>query len=110
MEWRSLKIDLTPEQEARLATKARRNGVGVDDYLHRLVEGEAFGDGAGIQAPAPRAKYDREALLTLLDDLENTDKYGTAEEQRETLEYLKQAIDANRPGQRRVFGPGNNPA
>jgi len=34
---------------------------------------------------------------------------GDADEQRETLTLLKKAVDADRPGQRSVFGTGINP-
>lgn len=47
----------------------------------------------------------RRAWKDFFDTLED----GDPEEQRETLAMLEKALDEDRPGQRRVFGPGYNP-
>ncbi len=106
----TVKLDLTPEQESEVARQAQENGLAPDDYLRGLLQQTILPPRAPGTAPAARPQPDRKAMLALLDDLAHTDKYGTADEQRDGLDYLKSVIDADRPGQRRIFGQGDNPA
>jgi len=106
----TVKLDLTPEQEAQIFRRAQQSGLTLDGYLQTLLPQTSTPHHTTEPVPAARPQYDREAMLALLDDLINTDKYGTAEEQQETLTSLKKAIDDDRPSQRRVFGKGYNPA
>ena len=57
------------------------------------------------QLTAPvMTKEGRRAWEEALDALEA----GDVDEQRETLALLKKALDDDRPGQRRVFGPSDD--
>lgn len=100
-------LDLPSELEQHLTQEAQKNGVPLSDYLQSLVQNTIEHRPGAASARVPRPN--REAMLALLDDLANTDKYGTAEEQRQSLEYLRKAIDADRPGQHSIFGEGYNP-
>lgn len=101
-------LNLTPELEKQLVQEAQENGIPLSDYVQSLMQKTL--KSRGVSAHPARPKYDREAMLALLDEFENNhEMYGTAQEQHETLAYLKIAIDADRPGQRSIFGEGRNP-
>lgn len=96
-------LNLPPHDEETLRARARQEGMEISDYILTLARRAA--EAARRQSLAER----NQAANTLLDKFLNTDEYGTAEEQRETLEHLRVALDANRPGQRSIFGEGFNP-
>lgn len=93
----TITIDLPPDMAARLSTEADRQGKDVPEVVRGLVEQRFTG--------RPVRAYDPAALTALLDSFDE----GDPEEQRTTLEYLKAAIDRDRPGQRSIFGEGMNP-
>jgi len=124
-------LDLPPELEQEVEQEAQaqgqdparflilllsRYGKGISpDPLDDNLKGDAI-EGLIANAlrefhsglrPAPRIKrpYNQAALIAALDSFDE----GDAEEQRETLAYLKMAIDRDRPGQRSIFGEGINP-
>lgn len=96
-------LDLPPHDEESLRQRATQEGLEIGDYLLSVVRRDA--DEARRRSLTER----NQAAIALLDKFANTDEYGTAEEQRETLEHLRDALDANRPGQRSIFGEGFNP-
>lgn len=90
-------LDIPPEAEQRLRAEAARTGQEVGAYLGQVVQEK-------LSVPL-MTEEGRRAWKDLFDTLEE----GDPEEQRETLAMLKKALDEDRPGQRRVFGPGYNP-
>lgn len=88
-------IELPPEKEAKLRAQAAARNQDVGDYLLSLAD----------QQPA----YDPGPAIALLQAFATSDEWGTAEEQRETMEYLERVMDEDRPGQRRFSGKGYNP-
>lgn len=100
-------LELKPETEALAKAQADAQGVPMEDYLNVILEEDLT---ARRNAEIRRRNIERNApAIALLDKFLKTDEYGTAEEQRETLEYLKKAVDEDRSGQRSVFGKGFNP-
>ncbi len=93
----TITIDVPPDMAARLSTEADRQGKDVPEVVRGLVEQRFAG--------RPVRTYDPVAFIAALDSFEA----GDEKEQRETLEYLKMAIDRDRPGQRSIFGEGINP-
>lgn len=91
-------IQLPPEVEAQAAAQARAQGMELAQYLPTLIE-----QSLPMQAQA-RAAHNA-ATSALLDSFME----GDPQEHRETLEYLQQAMDEDRPGQRRLWGTGFNP-
>ena len=86
----TLKLELPPELERRLADEAARKGVPLEQYtLHLLNE----------HLPAADRRADAVKLLqTWLDN-------GNAAEQKETGEYLVKALDEDRLSDRKLFPP-----
>nr|CAA9283548.1 hypothetical protein AVDCRST_MAG63-3740 [uncultured Armatimonadetes bacterium] len=113
----TITIELAPDEEARLRQKADEQRQEIGEYVRTLVRREAAAlpgvppaaSGEAAEATATGA-YDPAAAIALLEEFATSEEWGTAEEQRETLEFLKKAIDEDRPGQRRIFGEGVNPA
>lgn len=93
----TITIDVPPDTAARLSTEADRQGKDVPEVVRGLVE-QRF-------VSPPAHPYDAAAALAALDSFDE----GDEEEQRETLNTLMEAIDRDRPGQRRIFGEGVNP-
>ncbi len=59
-----------------------------------------------VTAASTRSLRERQAAtLAALDSFMEQD----ADEHRETLRVLRQSLDEDRPGQRRVFGEGDDP-
>lgn len=82
----------------------------LDDFARKYVAELPQADTqdalrAWPRTPRARRPYNPEGLVAALDGFER----GDAEEQARTLNYLETAIDRDRPGQRRIFGPGTNP-
>lgn len=97
---------LRPEIEAQVTAEAQARGVPVADYLQQYLEAMIP---QHTQEEIHRRNRERNApALALLE------KWGTEadpeviREQRETLEYLSNALDEDRPGQRSIFGTGIN--
>ncbi len=87
-----------PEGIARkIKAEADRQGQEIPEVVRTVVESRFAGR---ILRP-----YDPDAFTAALDSFSD----GDPEEQRTTLEYLKVAIDRDRPGQRSIFGSGTNP-
>ena len=87
-------IDVPTQVATEFSAEAARQGKGAPDVVRGLVE----------RRFTPRA-YAPEATLALLASVDE----GDADEPRETLDYLKVAVDRDRPGQRGIFGEGINP-
>jgi hypothetical protein len=85
----TLKIDLTPELEQRLAREADRRGIPAETVTLELLN---------LHLP----EKDRQPRLVSL--LQSWIE-GDAEEQRETGEYLIQALDEDRLSERKLFLP-----
>ena len=83
-------LDLTPELGRRLALAARRYGLPVDAYTVQLLDRHLPGD------------RQVEDLVTLLQSWIDDEDGG---EQRDTGEYLVQALDDDRLSDRRLFPP-----
>ena len=99
-------LNLPPDKEAELQARAAAMGQGVDEYVLAVALPEAASVAGQKSVPPP---YDPAAAIALLDAFATSDKYGTAEDQRETLAYLERVVDEDRPGQRSAFGKGYNP-
>lgn len=90
----TITIDVPEAVAKNITAEAARQGQDIPEVIRNLVETRF--------TPRP---YDPAAMSALLDSFEE----GDPEEQRTTLEYLKMAIDRDRPGQRSIFGEGINP-
>lgn len=86
----TLTLQLTPEVEQRLREAARERGISVEEYAHRLLELRLKPPGRSAEAVA--------LLQSWIDE-------GDAEEQKETGDYLIQALDGDRLSDRRLFPP-----
>ena len=84
-------LDLPPEIEKRIQTEAARQSLGVEEYLLRLVE---------RAVPDAEEAARRERALHLLRSVSNI---GDEQEQKETFDYLKTAVDADRLSERKRF-------
>lgn len=93
----TITIDVPPDMAARLFTEADRQGKDVPEVVRGLVEQRFVGP--------PAHSHDPAAALAALDSFDE----GDEKEQRETLNALMEALDRDRPGQRRIFGVGTNP-
>ncbi len=100
-------IDLPPDVAARLARKATGGGQDLTSYVRRLAVRDADAEALARVLNEDRAHrpYNPAGLRTALAAFDE----GDALEQRETLAHLRSALDRDRPGQRRAFGPGVNP-
>lgn len=74
--------------EQRLAREAEQQGLSLDDYALRLLE-------------RPLSPEDRRAALLAL--LQSWINEGDAEEQKETGDFLIQALDEDRTSHRKLF-------
>lgn len=102
----NINIDLPVEVAERLTDRAVRDGQDVAGYVRHL----AMRDAARMPRPAsdgdaPARPYNAAGLVAALNAFDEDDE----QEQRETLAFLRTALDRDRPGQRRVFGEGVNP-
>ena len=91
-------VDLPTEVAERLARKAARQGQDVSGLLRQPDAREA--EATPIWDAATLAKWD-----ALLDSF----REGEEDDHRDTVSALAQALNEDRPGQRRVFGVGTNP-
>jgi hypothetical protein len=85
----TLTLNLPPELEQRLLQQAEEQGVPADQYALQLL---------AKHLPAQNRKEELIALLQSWIDGDNSD-------QRETGNYLVQAIDEDRLSDRRLFPP-----
>lgn len=100
-------LELKPETEALAKAQADAQGVLMEDYLSVILEEDLT---ARRNAEIRRRNIERnQAAIALLQSWSEEDDPEEIREQRETLEYLKRAVDEDRPGQRSVFGKGYNP-
>ena len=84
-------LNLPPNIEKRVQTEAARQSLEVEDYLLRLVVNSV---------PDEAAIARREQALTLL---RSVAAIGDEEEQKETFEYLKAAVNEDRLSKRKRF-------
>lgn len=89
----TLKLQLTPDLEEQLTQAAARQGVPIEEYVTHLLE-QRF--------PPPLSPERRAEAIALL---RSWVEEGDEEEQRETGEYLKRALDENRPEGQKLFPP-----
>lgn len=92
----TITIDLPSDVSDRLARKAAQEGQDVEGYVRQLAVREA-----AVWDVSTLAAWD--ALLDSFDA-------GDTDDHRETVQTLALALNEDRPGQRRVFGPGVNPS
>lgn len=105
----SIILDVTPEVEQRVEREAAEHGQDAATFLRQYVE-ERFGAPAETDKPSmEKPDFFSEKSISAWQAMVDSFGEGDPEEQRETLALLQKAIDADRPGQRRVFGPGYNP-
>jgi hypothetical protein len=57
----TVKVELTPEVEERLAEQARYRGVELESHIKKLIE-----DAAAVPPPTP--KIDRDGINAMLDE------------------------------------------
>jgi len=86
----TLTLHLSPELESRLQEEALRQGVSIDAVTVRLLE-----------QTLPPADRRAEAIALLQSWIDSDD----SQEQRETGDFLIQALDEDRPGNRPLFPP-----
>jgi hypothetical protein len=84
----TLTVHLPEDLERRLAREAERHGVGPEVYAVQLLE----------EHVPPSDRADRVSAL-----LRSWIEEGDPREQRETGEYLIQALDEDRPQERQHF-------
>ncbi len=99
----TITIDLPPDVADKLTRKAARQGRDAAGYVRQLAEREAETEEAAAPTlwdPPTLAAWD-----ALLDSFTE----GEAQDHCETVAVLAQALNDDRPGQRRVFGEGTNP-
>lgn len=94
-------LELTPEVEDRLRLDAQEQGTDIQDYLQKYLAALPRMTGAdyGRLFSRPPTREEQEALSALLQSFDE----GDAAEQRETLEYLKKALDEDRLSDRKLF-------
>lgn len=85
----TLTLELEPEIEDRLCRESKRLGVDPTEVVRRLIESAI---------PERETRYE-EVIATL----DKWDEEDDEQEQRETLEFLKKALNENRTSYRRVF-------
>ena len=83
----TLTIHLTPEEEIRLNASAAQRGMPVEEMATNAVRDSIL-------------PYDIQAKLA---NLRTIMDIGDEEEQRETWEYLKKALDEDRLSYRKLF-------
>jgi hypothetical protein len=84
----TLTLELTPDLEQRLTREAEKRGLPTEEYTLELLRQHLPSD-------------DRRAELMTI--LRSWTEEGDAEEQRETGEYLIQALDEDRLSDRKLF-------
>jgi hypothetical protein len=84
-----MNLELNPDLEARLVAEADRQGCSTDHYTQRLLE---------QHLPGLSKKQERAIAL-----LQSWIDEGDGEEQAETLDYLIEALDADRLSDRPLF-------
>ncbi len=84
-----MNLELNPELEARLVAEADRQGCSADQYTQRLLEQNLPG----------LSKKQEKAIALLQSWIDE----GDGEEQAETLDYLIEALDADRLSDRPLF-------
>ncbi len=100
-------LELKPDLEAAARTFADAEGLAVEDYLYGMLEDNLK---ARRNAEIRQRNIARnQAAIALLQSWSAEADPEAIQDQRETLAYLKTAIDEDRPGQRSVFGKGYNP-
>lgn len=87
----TLTLNTSLEVEQHLAVEAERQGISVDEYALQLLE-------KGL-SPAERRAVFLALLQSWIDD-------GDAEEQKETSDFLIQALDEDRPADQKLFPEG----
>ena len=85
----TLIIDLSPELEKRLQQESKNRGVDPPEVVRRLLESALPDSGARNQKA--------------IDLLNQWEQEGDESEQRETLEALKQGLNAHYSSSRTIF-------
>lgn len=97
----SLTLDLPPEVEAALAEAARQQGT-TPEHL----AADRLGD---LYTPSEKPSVTITPEIIAWEAMFDSFDQGNTEEQKKTIEFLKTALDRDRPGQRSIFGEGTNP-
>ena len=98
-----LTLDLPPEGEGAIAEAARQQGT-TPELLAINVLRDLYVPVPSVPQRSIRP-YNPNGLIAALNSFDE----GDEEEQRQTLEHLKVALDHNRPGERSIFSKGINP-
>ena len=88
----TLTVDISPQVEARVQKEAARHKLSPEAYVAQLVTGAL---------PEDDEAQRREQALALL---RSVGDLGDEAEQRETFDYLRQAVDEDRLSERERFG------
>ena len=83
----TITLDLTPEEEARLRHEAAKQGLPADSLILNAVR---------TLLPSTQNEEAIRALEAVYDE-------GDEEEQRETWQYLRRALDEDRTSHRKLF-------
>jgi len=90
-------LNISLELVQSLQAEAAQQGQVMSAIVSQLLEARYHGP---VFTPERQAAW--EAMLDSFSE-------GDAEEQRVSLDHLMHDLHEDRPGQRRVFGPGYNP-
>lgn len=89
----TITLQLSPETQQRLQSAAESHGVAPAEYAREVLERSLSHQASGGPNHGAAA-----LLQSWIDE-------GNAEEQRRTYEYLSQALDEDRPAERKLFPP-----
>ncbi|NOT02003.1 MAG: hypothetical protein HOP29_15420 [Phycisphaerales bacterium] len=90
----TIRLNLTPEVEARLKAQAAATGMSLDSYLHSLIEQAARSNASAATTVALLDAWERE---------DETDDPAELERRRADYRCFATAMNANRQGQRALF-------
>ena len=103
----TITLELPPQEEARILQRAQMLGVTTQEYVRDLLsrvlasEDQAFDVNKALR---PVSEEQKERIRAMFKTFEE----GDADEQRETLDYLKRALDEDRLSDRPLF-PSEQP-
>ena len=87
----TVSLTLTPEAEARVQQEAAKRSLPIEEYV------------AAIVMAAIPSSDEADRRTRALGAIGAVSEMGSEEEQRETFEYLAQAIDEDRMSNRKLF-------
>jgi hypothetical protein len=105
----SIILDVAPEVQQRVEREAAEYGQDAATFLRRIVEERFSAPARTSGLPVDKPDFFSEESIAAWQAMIDSFDAGDPDEQCEALALLQKAVDEDRPGQRRVFGPGYNP-